>query len=556
VEHGVFQQIALVLAICVAAGGLAVVLRQPLLVGLLVAGVVVGPEVLGIVSGAEEIELLGEIGIALLLFVVGLKLDPRLIRRLGPVVMAAGTVQVLATTAVAYAIARAFGTTTVPALYLAVAMAFSSTVIVIKLLTDRRELEQLHGRIALGILIVQDIVVVVLMIVLSSVDPTADAPVAGQLLAIAGRAVLLLGGVAVLSRSVLPRVTHVLARQGELLVLASVAWAVALAAVAVAMGFSAEVGAFLAGAALASSGYREAISGRLATLRDFLLVFFFIDLGTDLQLGGGDEIGLILALALFVLVGKPLIIAIITTLLGFRARVGVRAGLTLAQISEFSLILVALGVDLGQVGGQVVGEVTAIALVTITVATYLSSRAETLAPRLAVPLLRLERTRLRREFDPRVHPFPTVVVVGLGRLGQTVVEELREQGDEVLAVDYDPRNVSSPDTDATVIYGDAEDPELPSQVPLHRVRWVASTLRDLDANRALAVAFHRHGYDGRIAVACNHPQDEHLLREVGVDLVIRPLHVAAGPFVALMHAEDGGPHGLAGPIDDDEEAAG
>jgi Kef-type K+ transport system membrane component KefB len=541
-----------VLAICVAAGGVAVVLRQPLLVGLLVAGVVVGPEVLGIVSGAEEIELLGEIGIALLLFVVGLKLDPRLIRRLGPVVMAAGTVQVLATTAVAYAIARAFGTAMVPALYLAAAMAFSSTVIVIKLLTDRRELEQLHGRIALGILIVQDIVVVVIMIVLSSVDPTAGVPIGAQLLAIAGRGVLLFGGLAALSRFVLPRVTHVLARQGELLVLASVAWAVALAAVAVAMGFSAEVGAFLAGAALAASGYREAISGRLATLRDFLLVFFFIDLGTDLQLGGGDEVGLILALALFVLIGKPLIIAVITTLLGFRARVGVRAGLTLAQISEFSLILVALGVDLGQVSGQVVGQVTAIALVTITVATYLSSRAETLAPRLALPLLRLERTRLRREFDPRVHPYPTVVVIGLGRLGQTVVEEFREHGDEVLAVDYDPRNVSSPDTDASVIYGDAEDPELPSQVPLHRVRWVASTLRDLDANRALAVAFHRHGYDGRIAVACDHPEDERLLREVGVDLVIRPLHVAAGPFVALMHAEDGGPHGLAGPIDEEE----
>jgi Kef-type K+ transport system membrane component KefB len=125
------------------------------------------------------------------------------------------------------------------------------------------------------------------------------------------------------------------------------------------------VGAFLAGTALAASGYREAISGRLTTLRDFLLVFFFTDLGTDLQLGGGDEVGLILALALFVLIGKPLIIAVITTLLGFRARVGVRAGLTLAQISEFSLVLVALGVDLGQVSGQVVGQVTAIALVTM-----------------------------------------------------------------------------------------------------------------------------------------------------------------------------------------------
>ena len=319
---GLLTQLGLVLLVCVGIGALAIGLRLPLLVGLLIAGVVVGPEVLGLVDASEGIALLGEFGISLLLFVVGLKLDPRLVRKLGPVVLVAGSIQVAVTAGIAFALARGFDLELVPSLYVAAGMAFSSTVVVIKLLTDRGELEQLHGRIALGILIVQDIVVVALMIVLASLDPDSSASLTQQFGVVALRGLAMLGGVALLARYVLPGATHLLARQGELLVLAAVAWAVAAAAVAIVLGFSAEVGAFIAGVALASSDYREAISGRLATLRDFLLVFFFIDLGTRLRFEVADDLALIVALSVFVLVVKPIAIALITTLLGFRSRVG------------------------------------------------------------------------------------------------------------------------------------------------------------------------------------------------------------------------------------------
>jgi Kef-type K+ transport system membrane component KefB len=223
-------------------------------------------------------------------------------------------------------------------------MAFSSTVIVVKLLTDRRVLEQLHGRIALGILIVQDIVVVGLMIALASFDGSESSSIVSQLGTVVLRGGLLLGGVALVARFLLPRFMPLLARQGELLVLASATCAVALAALAIVLGFSGEVGAFIAGVALASSEYRDAFSARLTTLRDFLLVFFFIDLGVRLELGGFEDIGLVLALSLFVLLVRPWFIAAIATSLAFRPRTGAHAGLTLAQISEFSLILIALGV--------------------------------------------------------------------------------------------------------------------------------------------------------------------------------------------------------------------
>jgi Kef-type K+ transport system membrane component KefB len=535
VEHAVFEQIALVLAVCVAAGGLAVLLRQPLLVGLLVAGVLVGPGAFGLVEATAEIELLGEIGIALLLFVVGLKLDPRLVRRLGPVVLIAGSIQVALTAGIGFAIARTFGIDLVGSLYLGAAMAFSSTVIVVKVLTDRRELEQLHGRIAVGILIVQDIVVVLLMIGLATVDPESGAGLVSQAGAVLLRGLALLALVFVAARWVLPRVTHVLARQGELLVLASVTWAVVLAAVAIALGFSGEVGAFLAGTALASSEYRDAISGRLSTLRDFLLVFFFIDLGVRLELGGVEDLALVAVLSLFVLVGKPLIVAVITTRLRFRARVGVRSGLTLAQISEFSLILVALGVGLGHVDGRIVGLVTGVALVTITASTFLSSRSLVLVPRLSPPLERFERTPVRPESpEAGALPDPSVVVIGLGRLGTTVVTELDERGEDVLGVDFDPRSILGTAFEIPVLYGDAEDPELPHHLPLSRARWVVSTLRDLDAHRSLVAALRHHGYRGRIAVAVDHEEDIEVVERLGVELIVRPLHEAAGPFVERL----------------------
>ncbi|MFU8840742.1 MAG: cation:proton antiporter [Nitriliruptoraceae bacterium] len=531
-------QIGLVLAVCVGLGVVAIGLRLPLLVGLLVAGVVVGPQVLGLVGATPEIALLGEIGISLLLFVVGLKLDPRLVRKLGGIVLLTGTIQVLTTAALAFAIASLFGVATIPALYLAAGMSFSSTVVVIKLLSDRGQVEELHGRLSLGILIVQDIVVVALMVVLAAIDPESTASVVEQFGLIALKGFGLFAGIAVAARYLLPPVVHVLARQGELLVLAAVTWAVAMAAVAHVLGFSEEVGAFLAGVALASSAYREAISGRLSTLRDFLLVFFFIDLGTQLRFDGLEDLGLVAALTVFVLVGKPVLIAVIATLLGFQARVATTSGLTMGQISEFSLILASLGVALGQIDGRIAGVMAAVALVTITISTLVSARAEQLVPRLSEPLVRLQRSRTRREVEQQARFRPEVVVIGLGRLGQTVFDALTDRGVAVLGVDHDPRTARLTDPDAPVIFGDLTDPELPSQLPLRRTRWIVATPRNPELHRDLLNALRRAGFRGRLAVAVDHPDEQRLLRRLGVDLVVRPLEQAAAPLVDLIHAHD------------------
>lgn len=533
---GAFEQVATVLAVCVAAGILATLLRQPLLVGLIAAGIAVGPDVLGLVESSQEIGLLAEIGISLLLFVVGLKLDVRLVRKLGPVALATGLGQVAFTSVVGFAIAVALDFSVIQAVYIAVALTFSSTIIIVKLLTDKRELDDLHGRIALGFLIVQDLVVVLAMIAITAVGGAGGDGLVREFLGIAARGLGLLLVVGALTRWVIPRVVHLLARSTELLVLAAVTWAVALAAVTQLLGFSTEVGAFLAGMSLASTPYREALSGRLSTLRDFLLVFFFIQLGTTFDLGAaGDQLAAATLFSLFVLVGNPIIVLVIMGALGYRRKVSFKAGLTVAQISEFSLILVALGASQGHIGGEVVGLVTAVGLFTITASTYLIYGSDTIYARIAPALAIFERRSPTASVDIDVEVLrPEYVVLGLGRFGRTVCAELEERGDAVLGVDWDPRSIRE-DWSIPVVFGDAEDPDLPEQLPLQRVRWVVSTLRGDATNVALIRAFRQHGFTGGIAVAADDEHAEQALVRAGADLAIRPLHVAAGPLLQRMH---------------------
>ncbi|MEL7047170.1 MAG: cation:proton antiporter, partial [Pseudomonadota bacterium] len=259
-------------------------LRQPLIVSFIAVGILLGPSALGIVVPSSEIELFARLGIALLLFIVGLKLDLHIIRSVGPVALATGLGQVTFTTVIGFALARALGMSALVALYVAVALTFSSTIIIVKLLSDKREVDMLHGRIAIGFLIVQDIVVVLVMIGLNAFSGTESGATLGREaleILIEGAGMLLV--VYLMMRFVLPWLLPRLAHSSELLLLFSIALAVLGGAAADGLGFSKEVGAFLAGVSLASTPYREQIAARLVTLRDFLLLFFFIELGATID---------------------------------------------------------------------------------------------------------------------------------------------------------------------------------------------------------------------------------------------------------------------------------
>jgi len=514
-------------------GAFGVRLRQPLLVTYIVVGIVVGPSALGWVAAHDQIDLLAQIGVTLLLFVVGLKLDMHLVRNLGSVALATGLGQLAFTIVFGYLIALALGMAAMTALYVAVALTFSSTIIIVKLLSDKREIDSLHGRIAMGFLIVQDIAVVVAMMVLGAHHAGSGGGWLTIAATVAVKLALVLAVIAALMRWVLPHLLRRIAGSPELLLLAAVAWGTTLATAGELLGFSKEVGAFLAGFSLASTPYREAMSTRLTSLRDFLLLFFFIDLGAKLDLSTlGGDLGPAVVLSLFVLVGNPLIVMAIMGWMGYRKRTGFLAGLTVAQISEFSIVFVAMGITLGHVGQDALGLVTLVGLVTITLSTYMILYSQPLYARLKPWLGRFERRVPFRELaveKSEAGPAEAdVIVFGMGRYGKHLAQRLARLETSVLGVDFDPETVAHcRQRGIPIRFGDAEDPTFPETLPLAGTRWVVSTLPQLDVNLGLLDALRRHGYRGRVAMTAHAPADILRLEHAGVDRVLQPFDDAA-----------------------------
>ena len=543
-----FEEIALLLVMATGIGLLGMLLRQPLIVGFLAVGLLAGPSALDVVHSEAQIELLAHLGIAVLLFLVGIKLDVKLIRSLGPVAVVTGLGQVAFTAFFGYLICLGLGLDPVTSLYVAVALTFSSTIIIVKLLSDKREIDALHGQIALGFLIVQDLVVVLAMIVLSAIGigTTTGGGASGAALTVLGAGGGLVLFVILFVRYLADPLTERLARTPELLVIFAIALAAIFAALGDAVGLGKEVGGLLAGVALASTPFRETISARLAPLRDFLLLFFFIALGAtlDLSLLGGHLVGAAV-LSLFVLVGNPLIVLIIMGALGYRKRTGFLAGLTVAQISEFSLIFVAMGVSLGHVGEDALGLVTMVGIVTIAASTYMITFSHRLYA-LCEPLLGIfERQGTPRETSEGGAPGRApidVVIFGLGRFGTAVGMRLHSRGHAVLGVDFNPQAVRRwQDLGLQAEFGDATDPEYIAGLDLARTRWLVSTvpihptgLSHEDIRTTMIQLARSARFTGRVAVTSHSAGDSARVSKAGADLVLEPFQDAADQAVDLL----------------------
>ncbi len=527
-----FAEIALLLCIAAGAGLVAVRLHQPVLIAYIVVGIVAGPAVLGLVEAHDQINLLAQTGVAVLLFLVGLRLDLHHLRHIGPVALATGLGQLAFTIFFGFLIIFGMGREVMEALYVAVALTFSSTIIIVKLLSDKRELDSLHGRIAVGFLIVQDIAVVLAMMVMSTLRGAGESAVAELGLSILGRVSVAALLMYVLMRYVLPAVVRAMARSQELLLVFAIAWGTGLAALGEWAGFSKEAGAFLAGFSLASTAYRDAIGARLSSIRDFLLLFFFIDLGAKLDFSTlGEELWPAAILSAFVLVGNPLIVMAIMGYMGYRRRTGFLAGLTVAQISEFSIVFVAMGISLGHVGVQALGLTTLVGVVTITLSTYMIMYSQQLYARLGPWLAVFERKRPHRELAAEQQAggasAPDVVVFGMGRYGERFAVKLMEADFNVLGIEHDPERADALHARGIrVSFGDAQDPDYLESLPLEGVSWVVSSLPDLESNGALLQGLRQRRYQGDIAVVARDEAQGAALKRIGVPTVLYPFRDA------------------------------
>lgn len=546
----VFFEIAVLVLMAAALGLVGLSLRQPLVVAFIAAGILAGPDVMGLGQSEAYIALLSQISIALLLFLVGLKLDVSLIRSLGAVAVVAGIGQMVFSTGIGFALALVLGLTPLAAFYVALGLSFSSTIIIVKLLSDKHEIDALHGRIALGILIVQDIAVVLAMVLASAIGAGAGVDAGADLLAQTAHSAslwpLVLGALSLVAvvwvfvRWVAVPLLGMIARSPELVVIFAVGWAAGFAALADAAGLGKELGGLAAGVSLASTPFRDAIGARLAPLRDFLLLFFFLSLGAGLDLGGlGAQLLPALGLSAFVLLGKPIIVTAIMGFLGYRARTGFLAGVTLGQISEFSLIFMALGVSLGHVGEPDAALVTLVALITIAVSVYAIAFAHRLHA-LAEPFLRVFERRTPAREAQEDSPDDAgagydFVVLGLGRYGRRIGQGLKARGFKLLGVDFDPEALRKwREMGMDAHFGDSTDPEFVAHLPLRGVRAVISTvppgrgaLSDADLHPAFLHALRAMGFAGEIAVTVNHRDEGDPFLAMGATLILAPFEDAA-----------------------------
>ena len=557
IHASTFYELAALLALAASIGLVGLILRQPMIVSFIAVGILAGPSALGILQSEGQIRILAELGIAVLLFLVGLKLDLKLIRTMGPVALATGLGQVVFTSVIGFLIGLGLGLAPVTAFYVAVALTFSSTIIVVKLLSDKREVDSLHGRIAIGFLIVQDLVVVMAMIALSAFGMTGTEEGTSPLVQVGtilfhGLVMLVL--MALFIRFAAHRMMERIARSPELMITFAIAWAALLAALADYFGLSKELGGLLAGISLASTPFREAIVARLSALRDFLLLFFFISLGAqlDLRLLGG-QVAPALLFSAFVLIGNPLIVLVIMGIMGYRKRTAFLAGLTVAQISEFSLICMAMGLSLGHVSAEALGLVTLVGLITISLSVYMITYSHRLYRWLAPVFGLFERKIPFREQShedialDRQHY--DVILFGLGRYGRTMAHYLEQEDFSLLAVDFNPVEVKRwRERGRAAIYGDACDPAFINALPLTAVKWVVSAMpqHDLglthqDPRLVLIDGLREQGFAGQIAISTQNPADVEILEERGADLVLLPFHDAAEQAVARLKEETAGP---------------
>ncbi len=534
--HNVFDEIVALLVVAVIAGVASVRLRQPLIIGFLAVGLLAGPSGLNLIKSVDQIHALSEMGLALLLFIVGLKLDVQLIRSMGKVALSIGIGQVVLTTAICFPMCIWLGMNVVTSVYVAMALTFSSTIIIVKLLSDKKEADSLHGRLALGLLIVQDLVVILAMIILSAVTGSENRQPIGQAITILAKGFGLLGSIWVLTKYVLPRLLPFIAKSSELLVLFGIVWALALAKSGELMGFSREIGAFLAGISIASTQYREAIGSRLISLRDFLLLFFFIEFGSRLDLGlMGSQAIKAIPLCIYVLIGKSVIMMIITGALGYRKRTSFLTALTVGQVSEFSLILVAMGANFGHLSEDAVGLVTLVCLVSIAISTFIIMYSQKLFDVFSPYLNIFERKKLDREDSQAALSsacsLANTLIVGMGAYGTGVAMELTSRGRRVLGVDFDPQAISLWNAHGwNAIYGDAQDSALMSALHLHSIRWAVCAIPDSVTTMRVLDGLKQVGYHGYTAVIAGGTPGEN---------VIYPANLMLNPYAdAAVQAAD------------------
>ncbi|MCM8762015.1 MAG: cation:proton antiporter [Candidatus Omnitrophica bacterium] len=525
----VITQFSFLILVVLLVSFIARLLKQPLIIGYIIAGIIAGPGFLNIIYETTLINTFSEFGISFLLFLVGLNLSPRVIKEYGKISLVTGLGQIIFTSIFGYIICIKLGFSAIVSLYIAVALTFSSTIIIMKLLSDKDDIEKLYGKISIGFLLVQDLVAILVLMGISSLEQR----ILWQILFTFSRGVILVLILILFTRYILNRITNFLTSSQEFLFLFVIVWGLGLSFLFKYIGFSMEIGSLTAGILLSTTSYNYAIVSKLKVLRDFFIIFFFVFLGSQLTF---QEILKFLpqsiVLSFFILIGNPLIVMVLMGTFRYTKRTGFLAGLTVAQISEFSLILIAMGVKIGHIPPDILSLVTFVGVITIGASTYLILYADRIYPLLSKYLNIFERKTLieREVLTKRFGCF----LIGYNRTGFDILKSLQRLYSDVLVIDFNPEVIRIlKHRKINCVYGDAEDVELLELLKINRAYMVVSTAPDLSTNLLLLKFIREKNKKPVIILTARQISDALILYENGADYVILP-HFLGGLYTAQL----------------------
>jgi len=522
-----FLQLASILVLATILGIFARALKQPLIIAYIFSGIIIS--LLGIFKGIDRgvLESLSNLGIAFLLFLVGIELKLEDLKSVGKAALLTGVGQIVFTALIGFIILSALGFSPVVALYVAVAITFSSTVIIVKLLSEKHDLQSLYGKIAVGFLLVQDFVAILALVILSGFGQ-GRIPTLGGFIWIFVKGILLVLLAYLLTKFALKLIFKMASVSTELLFVAAIAWALFFSAVAEQAGFSIAIGAFLAGVAIASSPFRIQISARVKPLRDFFIIIFFILLGASFSgITSNINLSQIILISLFIIIGNPLIVIAVMMTLGFRNRTSFLSSIATAQISEFSLILMTVGRSLGHVSDSDVGLVAAVGVVTITLSSYLILYGDRIYRLVQKPMAFVfpEKPRdpyvLHKE-DLKEH----IILVGAEQIGWDILNYLKgkaEKKEQIVVVDFNPDLYKSVAAEGyNAVFGDITDPEVLEELEISRAKLIVITDPDPeDCIHLIKFAKHKN-FKGPILATSYWVHDAIRLYEEGCDYVVVP----------------------------------
>lgn len=532
----IFIQLGIILTLASGLGFITYKFKLPLLIAYLIGGLILASTAAFDVRTSEVLHFFPEIGIAFMLFLVGMELDLREIKTLGKPIFVASLLQIFITTILGSVIAKSLGFGDTEAWYLGVGLAFSSTVVVVKLLLDKKELTSLCGKLSLGILLLEDLLAVVILLFLT-VTPSSFGLGYQQLYPTATlifKIILLFGAGIVLNRFALPRIFRAVSESGELLFLTALAWCFIYVSLAVVLGFSVLIGAFLAGVSMASSVYHFQIQGKVKPLRDFFVTLFFVYLGTQVNfLEVGRALHLIFAFVLYALIFKPLIFILTLGIFGFRKHTMFQTAINLSQISEFSLILLLVGAQKGLVSSTALTVIALTGVVSMIISSVIIAHAGKLYKKLSKPIGFFERKNYHHflEVGKTEELKGHIVIIGSHRVGGEVVKLLKKEGIPQIVLDFNPHVVQSLlQIHIPVVYGDMGDPDVLNALDLQDARMVISTSPNFDDNRLLLEELKTRKINIPVILRADTVQQAEELYKRGADLTIIP-EILAGEYL-------------------------